>query len=39
MGVDASAYEGSLPKPKQQSSAEKQPPKGIQSNHLDYSCA
>ena len=35
MGVDVTAYDGSLPKPKQQFSAEK----GIQSNHLDNSCA
>ena len=38
MGVNAAAYDGRLPKPKQQFFVEKKPPHGI-SNHLDYSCA
>ena len=29
MGVNVTAYDGNLPKPKQQFSAEKQPPQGI----------
>ena len=37
-GVNAVAYDGRLPKPKQQFFVEKKPPHGI-SNHLDYSCA